>query len=74
MMEQMKPCPFCGSPASTECNPGFGPSGAPWAVGCDEDGCAEFAWFASEAEAIAAWNRRAPTGVDTAMPERRGGE
>jgi Lar family restriction alleviation protein len=55
------PCPFCGETASTERNTVFGPTGAPWAIGCDVNGCAEFAWFQSEAEAIAAWNRRAKT-------------
>jgi Restriction alleviation protein Lar len=62
-------CPFCGGLASTERNIAYGPTGSPWVVGCDVDGCAEFAWFDTEAEAIAAWNRRAPVPLPVDAPE-----
>jgi len=68
------PCPFCGGPASTEHFEGA-LKGWRWSVGCsdhrieaDEGGSVErvcygfqsMTSFATKAEAIAAWNRRAP--------------
>jgi len=55
MAETLKPCPFCGSDATVE----FYDDGG-WCVACDESGCANMDnTYSTEAEAIAAWNRRA---------------
>jgi len=52
-------CPFCGS-ADCRVIGGPGTKGGPkyWA-GCDH--CSGRAWGDTEAEAIAAWNRRSPS-------------
>lgn len=54
--ERLKPCPFCGGGAHMFQVCGDGD----YVVGCDAEGC----WttqgaYATEAEAVAAWNRRA---------------
>lgn len=61
MTDAMKPCPFCGGEAILE------PCGVRWSVGCTEKEGADFCMgyqslttFSRQAEAIAAWNRRAP--------------
>ena len=58
-MDKLKPCPFCGGEAHTFHN-------YLWHVKCDGTGgnyyCVMgFGAFVTEAEAIAAWNRRAET-------------
>ena len=64
---KLKPCPFCGRPAKIheedwDCHK----SDKPYQAVCEgayiraEEGCgAETLWYATEEEAIAAWNRRA---------------
>lgn len=55
-MKGLKPCPFCGSPASIECRlSGFNIycTGKPW------DCSVSTGWVRSEAQAISIWNRRA---------------
>ena len=60
-MSDLKPCPFCGSEARLLDDTSH--STAVW-VGCATIGCfGHDQWEETEAEAIAAWNRRA------AMPE-----
>ena len=60
-MSDLKPCPFCGSEANTLHRPHV----IDWrySVGCNDDECRGFiglSWlYKTEAEAIAAWNRRA---------------
>lgn len=56
-MSDLKPCPFCGGEAEPF-NP-FGNADGTWCVLCSE--CASATGFEqTEAEAIAAWNTRAP--------------
>ena len=57
-MSDLKPCPFCGGEASMIIE--F-PDGTAISVGCYSGNCAmePYTWNPSEAEAIAAWNRRA---------------
>lgn len=61
-MVKLAPCPFCGGEASIDEVGNF--LGDPaWAPGCDGEDClASILWgkFATQAEAITAWNRRAP--------------
>ena len=53
--EMLKPCPRCGNAASVE----FYDEGG-WCVACDMPGCLNLDDnFLTEAEAIAAWDRRA---------------
>ena len=56
--EALKPCPFCGARVATYRDEIGG-----WEIYCDgEVGCAGDgdSRYSTEAEAIAAWNRRAP--------------
>ena len=59
-MSDLKPCPFCGGEAQTL---NQAPKGTGYSVGCHDDECRGFialSWiYATEAEAIAAWNSRA---------------
>lgn len=54
----LEPCPFCGSPAL------IGPTLDPnetWYAMCIRDDCAVLdKYWPTEADAIAAWNRRTP--------------
>lgn len=66
---ELKPCPFCGSPATTHED-----SDRDWEVYCDgPSDCAGDASsrFPTEAQAIAAWNRRppSPVGRDLGSPQ-----
>ena len=55
----LKPCPFCGG-AWVRCGQYFMPGSPDWRVLCMNDECAigPFCDFNTEADAIAAWNRR----------------
>lgn len=57
---ELKSCPFCGGDARAFDN-GVGYDPRPWAVWCQGEGCAArmHDHYATKAEAIAAWNRRA---------------
>ena len=71
MSEQLKPCPFCGGAKVSVVFRDVEPQGDPWYgqnlqrfVECDDCGAALFNryWhegFSDDAEATAAWNRRA---------------
>lgn len=64
MSETLKPCPFCGGEASVKmwCEPD-----TPFLVMCES--CkASVKDYATEAEAIEAWNRRT---IPSAEPERK---
>lgn len=55
----LKPCPFCGGEARKWQDPSHS---AAWFIGCDDgdrDCFGSIHWAETEAEAIAAWNRRA---------------
>ncbi len=69
-MNELKPCPFCGSPADTT----FYEEGG-WSVGCDTTvGCAILdTSFETAAEAIAAWNQRTTEPSEENSPESQGG-
>jgi hypothetical protein len=76
-MSDLLPCPFCGCEGFVERDYMHGATGAEWKAGCSKtmpdglwDGCVTLAWYESESEAIAAWNRRAPVPppVDAAEP------
>ena len=57
--EGLKPCPFCGGEALVDDNEPY-PGDCIWFdVGCGECNCVIDACFDTEADAIAAWNRRA---------------
>src|SRR5688572_3469204 len=57
---KMSPCPFDGSPADvTRVDGGGRPSSDPWRAGCTTCG-SEF-FDHSKVDAVAAWNRRAPS-------------
>lgn len=56
MSGELKACPHCGGEAYDA-----HPSGTAWFIGCKhEPDCHHADFQRSEAEAIAAWNRRAP--------------
>lgn len=60
----IKPCPFCGGPASVE-DASYAQGVGAWTVSCDADELACMGFdintsFARKIEAIEAWNRRAP--------------
>ena len=60
-MSELLPCPFCGTEGSVWSREG---RELVWVAGCHQDGCvADYPGteFRSEADAIAAWNRRAPS-------------
>ena len=63
MTDELKPCPFCGGPA--EVRKGTCARRDAWTACCAETvdvdccGSADPTYF-TEADAIAAWNRRAP--------------
>lgn len=63
---EIKPCPFCGAPASVEECPSGVANGVMLSVGCDstmEADCMGYqstTEFNTRKEAIAAWNKRAP--------------
>ena len=66
--EALAPCPFCGGEARKWQDPSHS---AAWFIGCDDgdtDCFGSIHWAETEAEAIAAWNRRA------ALPARGVGE
>jgi hypothetical protein len=48
-MNELKPCPFCGSEAYITQDQG-------WQVNCKV--CCETSWYNTPQEAIEAWNRR----------------
>jgi len=60
-MEALKPCPFCGNKASLEYGSLLGDSYSEgwevYSVSCL--GCNGYIWDEKEADAIAAWNKRA---------------
>ncbi len=61
-MEKLKPCPFCGGEAIVEETKSttYFKRELPYRVKCKMCHCAlAYQFFASEQEAIAAWNRRA---------------
>lgn len=61
-MEALKPCPFCGDPASTVEVIRASDGSVSYSVGCHDEDCIGFqsmATFARKAQAIAAWNCRA---------------
>lgn len=56
-MEELKPCPFCGSTATLQCDA--------W-VACDNDNCGcELTISINAEEAIAQWNTRVPDGGES---------
>lgn len=57
-MSELKPCPFCGGEASKVWIPYIGGGGYGNVIECD-DCWAKTGYYATEAEAIAAWNARA---------------
>lgn len=64
---ELLPCPFCGGRAISHRNPGL----ARWAVSCTQCDCKPLNHCArTEAEAIAAWNKRVPATALTALTER----
>lgn len=57
MTEKLKPCPFCGGEASLRIDTAHSTA---CLIGCCTIGCfGHEQWEETEAEAIAAWNRRA---------------
>lgn len=55
----MEPCPFCGGEASVECWVSAGTAARGYRVRCGNGSCNGEVECGTEAEAIAAWNRRA---------------
>lgn len=53
---ELLPCPFCGGHAETD----FIPEHYSYAIECHSIGCAARVIKETAAEAVAAWNRRAP--------------
>jgi len=51
----LKPCPFCGGPATLSSLP-HAPTW--WRVRCPKYECGGTTWAMDEAKAISAWNRR----------------
>lgn len=72
MSETMKPCPFCGGDAEMEETTGGGAvEYAPeYRAACRRWRCAEGVWTTVQAEAIAAWNRRAEPAGEWVMAPR----
>lgn len=61
------PCPFCGGAANADWHRD-GATGAQHFVSCDDEDCAGYnigtrPTYARKADAVAAWNRRTPTGA-----------
>lgn len=70
-LEKLKPCPFCGEDCGYVRSPFKAPNGDPYfTVTCVNCG-AHSTDTGSEAEAIAAWNTRAPSAPTEAMEELR---
>lgn len=66
MSDELKPCPFCGGEASIRIDTSHSTA---CLIGCATMGCfGHEQWEETEAEAVAAWNRRAPTAI-AASPE-----
>jgi len=58
MSDELKPCPFCGGEASIRIDTSHSTA---CLIGCATMGCfGHEQWEETEAEAIAAWNRRTP--------------
>ena len=77
MDSELKPCPFCGGDAEiNRVDIGGYPKNDPWQVRCkDWSSCEAFMERTTEAEAIAAWNRRALDATPPETPdERQGGD
>ena len=58
-MTHLNPCPFCGGEAETDFIAGYSYRIECWVLGCCSGPMRE-----TEAEAIAAWNKRAPNPLD----------
>lgn len=79
MEEKLKPCPFCGGPASLgDYQSGPHPDVDPdlcFSVGCANGGCIGHEThnqnFTTAGEAIAAWNRRAPQEWEQMTPDTK---
>jgi hypothetical protein len=59
---ELWPCPVCGGEAWTdylEADPDVGLFGEGWLVGCDGECGDAVTLYATEAEAVAAWNAKA---------------
>jgi hypothetical protein len=74
--KDMLPCPFCGSKACVE--PIDPNSDGPWGASCmnEESDCAGViyrpnAYYATAADAVAAWNRRQPNAENQALTRER---
>lgn len=65
MSDELKPCP-CGKPASEECPYPITIDRKLWQVCCGDDDCGWEAIGYGPEGAIAAWNRRSPTGGQVA--------
>ena len=61
MNNELLPCPFCGGAGFIQCEDHRMQSRPPIYIGeCDRCGMSLGDWHKSEADAIAAWNRRTP--------------
>ena len=58
-MPDLKPCPFCGSPALIKTSPHF-PNGMEYTVRCSVKSCAgrSYKSWVNIDDAVNAWNRR----------------
>lgn len=66
-MTKMLPCPFCGSRAE------LGGYQSSWYIACTDEDCwarVHGSLWVEREEAIAAWNRRAPTEGESRLRER----